>query len=150
MDGDGKLSWGEFKNWRINGNGKTIEVNASKIDIGSIESIGRKIGEEVSIDFIAFTDVMFSTGAVYGHVNLIYQGSNNYSIKDNMADTEIGAAKGHPWNSPYGVVRNIFTFFDKVLTGGNKAKDFMVTFTGVATAHPINVKLQGPFNPYNY
>lgn len=76
MDGDGKLSWGEFKNWRINGNGKTIEVNASKIDIGSIESNGRKIGEEVSIDFIAFTDVMFSTGGVYGHVNLIYQGSN--------------------------------------------------------------------------
>ena len=26
LDGDGKLSWGEFKNWRINGNGKTIEV----------------------------------------------------------------------------------------------------------------------------
>ena len=131
-DGDGKFGLFEANYWRANANGQPVALDATKIDIGTIDPI-----HEDGKPFLQKTS--FSSGSnnglVYGTLNLQYdKNSNGYTIESNNYDFETGEKNGHPWfgkNSE--IKRNTATVFGlilSVLTQGT-GNDFTINFIGV-------------------
>ena len=139
LNGDGKLSWSEARNWRLHGDGQPIVVDASKIDIGFIDTKDLAKGQIISINFLSQPST-FPTGAVYGRLDLVYNGAGGFHINDNAYDFDYGVS-GHEWK--HEPIRNGLTVLDRALSGWN-GKDFNVKFDGIATPHPTMDLINSP------
>jgi uncharacterized protein RhaS with RHS repeats len=130
LDGDGKLSLSEARNWRKNGLGKSIEVDASKVNIGYVDTRGLEKDQHIYVNLSANPALSTSSGVVYGQLELIYNGAGGFSIVPNMYDFDIGADQGHPWSQEPG--RNAATAAGRMVSGWN-GTDYMINFRGTVT-----------------
>lgn len=137
---DGALWQIEANRWYRMGNGQSITIEASSVNLRNISPSvvkGMKIGTHFNQQLLYknFT----SDGTVFGELEFIYQGGNKVSIVPNMYDFDIGADKGHPWfSSVGGFFRNAFTGAALgVATGFGMApgngQPYNVIFHGTAT-----------------
>lgn len=85
---DGKLSFGETYFWYTCGDGTPIEVDASKLDLGKIDTTGRKIGDEWVLPTLTLSG-NYGVGLVYGHIKVKYEGDNLFSILKDTYDFDI-------------------------------------------------------------
>lgn len=146
LDGNQKLSWSEAVNWRKNGHGEPITVDARKIDLGYIDVSKLTKGDYTQINLLYKNDV--GAGLVYGTLELIYDGKGGFNILDNKFNFDVGAKEGHPWNGPKSFVRNTQTLIGNLIAGTN-GTDFTVIFryTAVSSEKPPHLDPYYPINP---
>ena len=127
LDGDGKLSLAEAKNWRKNGNGQAIEVDASLINIGYVDTRTLVDNQVIVINLLERPEVGLQNGVVYGQLELVYKASSGgFSIRPNAYDFDIGG-DNHPWSKePF---RNIFTALGRLYNGTGQS--YIINFSGV-------------------
>ena len=79
IEKDGKLSFKEAFYWYQYGDGSTIHVDASKLDLGSINVAGKKVGEQWVIPTLSLSKD-YNVGLVYGRLKVEYMGNNSFRI----------------------------------------------------------------------
>lgn len=79
IEKDGILSFEEAYYWYGYGDGSSITVDASKMDLGRIDIRGRKVGDQLPIRTLSLYG-KYNQGLVYGHIKVIYKGNNLFEI----------------------------------------------------------------------
>ena len=82
------MSLSEANNWYRNGDGKTVTLDTSKIDLNSVDTKGWIKGKTYGVQ----TLVNLSDGRVLGNITVKYLGNNQVSILSdtyNLNNTEI-------------------------------------------------------------
>lgn len=119
---DGKLSFGEAYFWYGCGDGTGINVDASKMDLGTIDVTGRKINDSWHILTLSVDNVS-EQGLVYGSITVTYKGNGVFVISPDEYNFEM-----HNWKRDE-IFRNIQTFGAGLLHGSGTK--FKIRFNGV-------------------
>lgn len=118
------MSLEEANNWYRNGNGKAVTLDASKIDLNSVDTKGWVKGKTYTVQ----TLVNSSDGRVLGNITVKYLGNNQVSI---LADTYNFEQHGKFLDSPF---RNAATVVGKLWAG--EGKQYQINFKGINTIRP--------------
>jgi len=137
VDHNGQLWQIEANRWYRIGNGKSIRIAASSVNLKNVSPDlvkGMKISTPLTIKLL--TKNFFSDGTVFGTLDAIYLGHNEVRILPNRYDFEIGEKYGHPWKGEFG--RNLSTWIGgQVATGfglaDGRPKPYLIIFSGTAT-----------------
>lgn len=122
---DGKLSFEEAYYWYGYGDGSTIHVDASKLDLEKIDITNRKVGEHWSIQTLTSSG-NYSVGLVYGSITVEYQGNNSFRILPDTYDFDIHTDNFFNWHT---IKRNIETIGAGILHG--TGTPFKIIFNGL-------------------
>lgn len=116
---DGKLSLKEANKWFRHGQGKSLTVDASKIDLDFINPDNWNVGE-TKVKQTLFTS---KDGRVYGNLTLTYEGNSHFSINPDIYDFETHHGLGlKTW------FRNQATKVGSWVAGSGKA--YKINFSG--------------------
>ena len=125
IQNDGKLSFEEAYYWYGYGDGSTIHVDASKLDLEKIDITNRKVGEHWSIQTLTSSG-SYSVGLVYGSITVEYQGNNSFRILPDTYDFDIHTNNFFNWHT---IKRNIETIGAGILHGSGTP--FKIIFNGL-------------------
>lgn len=130
LDGDGRISLDEANNWYKNGKGQSITLDASKIDLNSVDISEWKKGEIKGIQ------TLFNSkeGRVLGNITVEYLGNNQLKI---FPDTYNFEMHGNPLTvrtQPLTMIRNAATFLGLLKAGSGM--QYKINFSGVNTIKP--------------
>lgn len=125
IQNDGKLSFEEAYYWYGYGDGSTIHVDASKLDLGKIDITNRKVGEHWSIQTLTSSG-SYSVGLVYGSITVEYQGNNSFRILPDTYDFDVHTNNFFNWHT---IKRNIETIGAGILHG--RGTPFKIIFNGL-------------------
>lgn len=134
-NGDGVLSLGEANSWYRNGNGSSITVDASKVDLSHVDpKTFSKVGDRQSVNLLRTGPA--SVGLVYGSIGLVYLGNNRVQILSDEYDFRTGASDNHPWfESFWGFIRNVETVGGNIIAG--PGTPYSINFSGYATINKV-------------
>ena len=125
IQNDGKLSFEEAYYWYGYGDGSTIHVDASKLDLGKIDITNRKVGDQWPIQTLTSSG-SYSVGLVYGSITVEYQGNNSFRILTDTYDFDIHTSNFFNWHT---IKRNIETIGAGILHGSGTP--FKIIFNGL-------------------
>ena len=125
IQNDGKLSFEEAYYWYGYGDGSTIHVDASKLDLEKIDITNRKVGEHWSIQTLTSSG-SYSVGLVYGSITVEYQGNNSFRILPDTYDFDIHTNNFFNWHT---IKHNIETIGAGILHGSGTP--FKIIFNGL-------------------
>ena len=120
---DGKLSFEEAFYWYGYGDGSPLQVDASKLDLGTIPIGNHKIGDKWTIQTATLSG-NYKVGLVYGSISVIYVGNNNFKIQPDIYDFDIHWKMGLRT-----LIRNIETIGASYLHG--TGTPFKIIFNGL-------------------
>lgn len=123
IEKDGILSFEEAYYWYGYGDGSSITVDASKMDLGRIDIRGRKVNQQWTIPTLSLSG-KYNQGLVYGSITVIYKGNNLFEIIPDKYDFDI--QKGFNFRK---IVRNLETFGAWILHGTGTI--FNINFKGL-------------------
>ena len=127
LDGDGRISLDEANNWYRNGNGQPITVDASKIDLNSVDTSKWQKGGKYGVQ------TLFNSkeGRVLGNITVEYLGNNQIKI---LPDTYNFEMHGNPLSvrtKPWTMIRNTATFLGLMKAGSGM--QYKINFSGINT-----------------
>lgn len=133
LDGDGRISLDEANNWYRNGEGQTITLDASKIDLNSVDTSKWQKGGKYGVQ------TLFNSkeGRVLGNITVEYLGNNQVKI---LPDTYNFEMHGNPLSvrnpiKNYGTwIRNTATVLG--LMKAESGMQFKINFNGINTIKP--------------
>lgn len=125
IEKDGKLSFDEAYYWYGYGDGSDIHVDASKMDLGKINTLGREIGDKWTIQTLSLSG-NHKVGLVYGSITIKYIGINSFIILPDRYDFDIHVSNFFSWST---IKRNIETIGAKILHG--TGTPFRILFNGI-------------------
>ena len=125
IEKDGKLSLREANKWYRYGNGESLSMDASKVDLDFIDTSKWTIGQEKS------EQLLFSSrdGRVYGNLTLVYKGNDQFRILNDTYNFEM-----HKGSSFKTWVRNQATKLGGLIAG--QGVEYKIKFYGVNTVTP--------------
>lgn len=128
-DYDGVLTLSEANLWYRNGIGQDLYVDASKINIGTLDGSyydGSLHAKKLDFDLTSFD------GIIYGTIDLTYNpDKKGFHISSNPYDFDTGESAGHPWFESFGgFVRNVLTKVGNANAG--MGTDYNIHFYNVA------------------
>ncbi|OJV51251.1 MAG: hypothetical protein BGO31_05285 [Bacteroidetes bacterium 43-16] len=121
-NGDGKVDDDELTNWRENGKGQSIVLDASKLNMGELDYRNMKPGDKHT--FYLYSGFVlrgngFQEGRIIGAVGAIYVGAGRFTLSPNENDYKTGAEYGSPWFGSFGGFgRNVGTKIGLWIDGG--------------------------------
>ncbi|MGG5209820.1 hypothetical protein ACQWU4_12785 [Chryseobacterium sp. MIQD13] len=121
---DGKISLSEANDWYRNGKGQPITVDASKVDLNSVNTKGWVKGETYGVQTLLNSE----QGRVFGNVSVEYLGNNQVRI---LSDTYNFEQHGSYWSSP---IRNPANSIGRWFAG--KGVQYKINFRGINTIKP--------------
>ena len=121
IEKDGELVFSEAYLWFKVGNGKTITVDASKIDLNFLDPSQYVVGKDYNVQT---WNSGVKQGIVYGGITVRYKGNNYVKILTDTYNFEM-----HPWDSFKETIRNIETIGADLIHG--KGTPFNIKFKGV-------------------
>jgi hypothetical protein len=131
-----------LQSWRENGNGRSIEVDASKLDMGYVDFSNLKENDRYT--FYLYSGFIlrgngYYEGRIIGAVGATYKGKYEFELDDNLNDYKTGAENGNPWFGKGSTfMRNVDTKVGLWLDGGkNGGTDFNIRFRNRAKAKPF-------------
>lgn len=119
------MSFEEAYYWYGYGDGSTIHVDASKLDLGKIDITNRKVGDQWPIQTLTSSG-SYSVGLVYGSITVEYQGNNSFRILTDTYDFDIHTSNFFNWHT---IKRNIETIGAGILHGSGTP--FKIIFNGL-------------------
>ena len=130
LDGDGRISLDEANNWYRNGGGKSITLDASKIDLNSADTSKWQKGGKYGVQ------TLFNSkeGRVLGNITVEYLGNNQVKI---LPDTYNFEMHGNPLSvrnpiKNYGTwIRNTATILGLLKAGSGM--QYKINFSGINT-----------------
>ena len=122
---DGKLSFAEAYYWYGYGDGSDITVDASKLDLGTIDVTGKKVGDSWPLPTLTLSGNK-DVGLVYGHLTVEYMGNNSFRIWPDTYNFEIHTDNFFKWST---IKRNLETIGAKILHG--TGTPFNINFKGL-------------------
>lgn len=127
LDGDGRISLDEANNWYRKGGGKPITLDASKIDLNSVDTSKWQKGGRYGVQ------TLFNSkeGRVLGNITVEYLGNNQVKI---LTDTYNFEMHGNPLSvrtKPWTMIRNTATFLG--LMRAESGMQYKINFSGVNT-----------------
>ena len=125
IEKDGKLSFKEAFYWYQYGDGSTIHVDASKLDLGSINVAGKKVGEQWVIPTLSLSKD-YNVGLVYGRLKVEYMGNNSFRILHDEYNFDIQFKGFFKWSI---LKRNFETIGASILHGTGTT--FIINFNGL-------------------
>lgn len=125
IEKDGKLSFKEAFYWYQYGDGSTIHVDASKLDLGSINVAGKKVGEQWVIPTLSLSKD-YNVGLVYGRLKVEFMGSNSFRILHDEYNFDIQFKGFFKWSI---LKRNFETIGASILHG--TGTPFIINFNGL-------------------
>lgn len=129
---DGRLTLSEANEWYRYGKGKSLTVDASKVDLDFIDIGDWKVGDQRAVQTLYES----RDGRVYGNLTLEYKGNSNFSINKDTYNFEMHSVKTvKTW------FRNQFTRIGAWHAG--KGQQFDIYFSGYNKVN--NYK---PYQPY--
>lgn len=127
LNGDGKMSLEEANSWYRNGDGKAVTLDASKIDLNSVDTSKWVKGKTYGVQ----TLINSNDGRVLGNITVKYLGNNQVSI---LPDTYNFEQHGKFMDSPF---RNAATVIGAWKAGDGK--QYQINFRGINTIVPPKV-----------
>ena len=88
IEADGVLTFEEAYYWYGYGDGSDIHVDASKLNLGHIDTTGKVAGDQWTVPTLSLKG-NFKTGLVYGTVRVTYKGNNTFSVDPDEYDFDI-------------------------------------------------------------
>ncbi|MCG7281611.1 hypothetical protein MHJ94_09940, partial [Chryseobacterium taklimakanense] len=130
LDGDGRISLDEANNWYRKGGGKSITLDASKIDLNSADTSKWQKGGKYGVQ------TLFNSkeGRVLGNITVEYLGNNQVKI---LPDTYNFEMHGNPLSvrnpiKNYGTwIRNTATILGLLKAGSGM--QYKINFSGINT-----------------
>jgi hypothetical protein len=123
-NGDGKISLDEANNWYRNGKGQAITVDASRVDLNSVDKTGWVKGKTYGVQTLLNSE----QGRVLGNITVKYLGNNQVKI---LQDTYNFEQHGSYWSSP---IRNPANSIGRWWAG--KGTQYDINFRGINTIRP--------------
>ena len=131
----------ELTNWRENGHGQSVELDASKLNVGYVDVSNLKEGDPYT--FYLYSGFLlrgagFHEGRILGAVAAVYKGGYQFSLAPNQNDYNTCAENGQPWFGKGSTFwRNVGPKVGLWIDGGsNGGTNFWIHFRGTATARP--------------
>jgi hypothetical protein len=142
-DNDGTLSWSEARSHYLNGNGKSIHINAGTLDLSNVDpNVFKQIGDQKTVDFYSIGPL--SVGLIYGKLDLKWVGENKVVIKRNMYDFN---TNDHSWSNNF--KRNLATILGSIINDPvGRGNHYMINFYGHGTLRKWPKNSQPRFNQY--
>ncbi len=125
IEKDGKLSFAEAYYWYGYGDGSDITVDASKLDLGTIDVTGKKVGDQWPLQTLTLSGNS-DVGLVYGHITVEYRGNNTFKILSDEYNFDIHTKNFFKWST---IRRNLETIGAKILHGTGTS--FNIKFEGL-------------------
>lgn len=127
LDGDGRISLDEANNWYRNGRGQSISVDASNIDLNSVNTKGWVKGKTYGVQTLFNS----SEGRVLGNITVEYLGNNQVKILPDKYNFEMHGDPLSVRSKPWTMIRNAATFLGIMKSGSGMQYD--INFRGINT-----------------
>ncbi|MFC4739226.1 FG-GAP-like repeat-containing protein [Flavobacterium ponti] len=129
---DGKLSLQEANQWYRIGNGESLTVDASKLDLNFIDTSKMIKNKKYLVQSLLHS----TDGRVYGRFYVKYLGNNQVSVEPDVYDFDLNFSKDLKLSEFFGA-RNIFTALGHLFAGQGTSYD--IYFFGVNTIMPKSI-----------
>lgn len=121
---DGMLTFKEAYYWYGYGDGSDITVDASKLELGKIDTTGKKVGDQWTVPTLSWSG-NHDVGLVYGTVTVEYKGNNTFYIFPDTYNFDIHTENFFTLHT---IKRNIETIGASMLHGSGTP--FNIIFKG--------------------
>lgn len=112
-DWDGYLTLKEANDWYRNGNGQTLYVSLSLINLDGLFSLGeRYVDKKYHINLLLLGSLSVNDALVYGNIKLKRYPNNTVRAYSDIYDFDMKT-----WRNPVNWGRNIETFIGKTVAG---------------------------------